>query len=558
MSIANKVLLFMILMVSVFLAADFIIQKEVIYPAFSRIEHENAKVNIDRVENALNAAIDQLDRNTYDWSSWDDTYQFLKDKNDAYIESNLQPETFQNLQTNLVYFLDPNLKPVWAAKYDFTDESVTVVTSDAYVAQSIALLKADIQGIDTTLDSDKQFARGIFIQDGLPVLFSVRTVLNSAGKGPPHGYMVQGRILNDALLAKFRENTRIDFDLTPIDQIPGQATAPGTYRITPLSDSVLDIAKSYYANGLPVLQISTHIPRDITLNGMNSIRYALTAFFVIGLVSILLIWALLKFSIFVPIRRLTNQIMRISDSKNYGLRSDIDSKDEVGVLAKAFNNMLAIIERNKNELETTYAQIKRDHDRIAYTESELRVANTELERLAGTDSLTGIANRLAFEQTLELEWRSLRRSGEPLSILMIDIDHFKHFNDHYGHQTGDQCLKTVARHLQACMRRPGDLVARYGGEEFIAVLPRTDVSAAVAVAANIQAELAGARVENGASEIADRVTVSIGIACDIPSPGATATTLVGQADRALYRAKVKGRNRYEVADEPSDTLPDGS
>ena len=556
MSIAHKVLLFMILMVSVFLAADFFIQKEVIYPAFSRIERENARVNIDRVENALNGAIDQLDRSTYDWSSWDDTYQFIQDRNETYIESNLQPDTFQNLRVNLVYFLDPDLKPVWTSLYDYSDESVAVVTNDAYVAHSITLLRQAIQRIDTTQDPDSQYARGIFIQDGKPVLFSVRTILNSAGEGPPRGFLVQGRIVNDALLARLRDSTRIDFELTPLDREPGQALSPGTYRITPLSDSVLKIAKSYYVNGRPVLQISTQIPRDITLNGMNSIRYALTAFFVIGLVSILLIWALLKFSIFEPIRRLTDQIMVISDSKNYGLRSDIDSKDEVGVLAKAFNNMLAIIERNKNELESTYAQIKLDRDRIAATDAELRAANTELERLAVTDPLTGIANRLAFERTLTLQWRAHRRSGEPLSILMIDIDHFKRFNDHHGHQAGDQCLQTVARRLQACVRRPGDLVARYGGEEFVAVLAGTDVDAATTVAANIQAELAGEDVVYGFDGIAERVTVSIGIACCIPSPGSTAATLVGQADGALYRAKLKGRDRYEVADGTTPPAPE--
>jgi diguanylate cyclase (GGDEF)-like protein len=180
--------------------------------------------------------------------------------------------------------------------------------------------------------------------------------------------------------------------------------------------------------------------------------------------------------------------------------------------------------------------------RYAQTEIALEQARDRLEQLVLQDGLTGIANRRCFDQRFEQEWWRARRTGTSLSLLLIDIDHFKKLNDTYGHLRGDECLVQVARTLQKVLHRPGDLLARYGGEEFVALLPDTDDSGAINVAERLQTSLDRAQPLSG---IERQVTVSIGSTSWDPRRGATAKRMLDAADRALYTAKQNGRNRAE-------------
>ncbi len=169
-------------------------------------------------------------------------------------------------------------------------------------------------------------------------------------------------------------------------------------------------------------------------------------------------------------------------------------------------------------------------------------AETELADLAATDGLTGLANRRTLDQVFSAEWTRALRSGKPMSVLMIDIDHFKAFNDRHGHQGGDEALRTVATVILESIRRPGDLAARYGGEEFSVVLPETPLKGALMIAESIRT-----RIEALAPFANDQqpVTVSIGLASQIIHPGDTPHALTRLADKALYQAKRNGRNRVE-------------
>lgn len=177
----------------------------------------------------------------------------------------------------------------------------------------------------------------------------------------------------------------------------------------------------------------------------------------------------------------------------------------------------------------------------------LEEANAQLKRLSFLDALTSIPNRRAFEERFQLEWRRAQRHSSSIAILMIDIDHFKEYNDHYGHQRGDECLAQLAQRLRNSVSRPGDFVARYGGEEFSIILPDTDLGGASAVADNLRRRVAGLRIPHAASPVRDIVTISVGAAAVIPDPGSPVP--VAAADHALYRAKQLGRNRVEVAGE---------
>ncbi len=183
-------------------------------------------------------------------------------------------------------------------------------------------------------------------------------------------------------------------------------------------------------------------------------------------------------------------------------------------------------------------------------EDELNAANARLAALAMSDGLTGIANRRAFDQALAQEWARAQRDGTPLALLVIDIDHFKSFNDFYGHLAGDDCLRTLAGILRSEVHRMSDLPARYGGEEFVLLLPGTDLVGAKVIAARIHARIAEAGLRN---EIVPtgRLTVSIGIAAEEPGRRHdSAASLFAAADRALYAAKHWGRNQTVAEDDP--------
>ncbi|HEY7574862.1 MAG TPA: two-component regulator propeller domain-containing protein [Thermoanaerobaculia bacterium] len=179
--------------------------------------------------------------------------------------------------------------------------------------------------------------------------------------------------------------------------------------------------------------------------------------------------------------------------------------------------------------------------------TRLEQANRALRRLSSQDGLTGIANRRQFDEVLDLEWRRAHRAESPISLLMIDIDHFKAFNDAHGHQRGDDYLKAVAAALRDGLNRPGDLVARYGGEEFVVVLPGTDETGANACSERLRESVGAIEIPHDRPGHPLKATVSIGVATAWPREGSSSATLIAAADEALYRAKSDGRNRVRIA-----------
>ncbi|MGE0084610.1 MAG: diguanylate cyclase [Desulfococcaceae bacterium] len=181
---------------------------------------------------------------------------------------------------------------------------------------------------------------------------------------------------------------------------------------------------------------------------------------------------------------------------------------------------------------------------------ELARKNRELERLSLLDGLTDIPNRRWFDKVMEQEWCRAIRENIPLSLIMADIDYFKYYNDSYGHQAGDSCLREVARVLNTSLQRPGDFAARYGGEEFAVILPDTDENGARKVAEIILKRTACRNIPHRASEIAGHITLSLGFSTACPERKSSLSLLIGNADRALYRAKAEGRNRVEQFPDP--------
>lgn len=189
------------------------------------------------------------------------------------------------------------------------------------------------------------------------------------------------------------------------------------------------------------------------------------------------------------------------------------------------------------------------------THLRLRHQTELLKQLANLDGLTGLPNRRFFDERFSLEWRRALRTFTPVSIIMADVDHFKAYNDTYGHLEGDNCLRLLAKQLgQNTLLRAGDLLARYGGEEFVALLPGTDASGALRVAEHMRGNIEQLNIKHESSRTASRVTVSLGSATTTPSSELDRETLINQADQALYLAKQTGRNKVCSAESSGTAL----
>lgn len=240
--------------------------------------------------------------------------------------------------------------------------------------------------------------------------------------------------------------------------------------------------------------------------------------------------------------------------------SDFSQKAKVGaiaefsVVARSFNQMLQDLQQSRRQLEEysrllenkvseRTAKLQQEISERMVVESALQSANQELQRIAYIDGLTQVANRRHFDECLQAEWRRLERAGLPLSLILCDVDYFKAFNDTYGHQMGDECLRQVATVLQRAVKRPGDIVARYGGEEFGIILPNTTARGAAQIITRIQSKLGELKIQHEQSKVSSWITLSFGVATMIPLHDIDASKIVTIADHALYQAKLSGRNQ---------------
>ncbi len=243
-------------------------------------------------------------------------------------------------------------------------------------------------------------------------------------------------------------------------------------------------------------------------------------------------------------------IIVLSTKEDPKIKSDAFELNATDYLVK-FPDKLEVIARIRAHTRGFLAQQQRDEAYRALHElqKELEVKNAELERLSSLDGLTGIFNRRVFDNFIDNEWMRAARDRNPVSLILIDIDHFKTYNDNYGHQGGDDCLRRVAQELASKVNRSSDLVARYGGEEFVVVMPGTDQEGAVNIAKVLCRGIDALKLPHDYSSVTDHVTISLGVATMVPTADVPPKALIVKADEALYLAKEQGRNQYQIAGE---------
>ena len=231
-------------------------------------------------------------------------------------------------------------------------------------------------------------------------------------------------------------------------------------------------------------------------------------------------------------------------------QSGVDHEADYRALAKNGDYVwirdVVHVVRNGDEVESLVGFMF-DISERKKTEAKLIEMQKQLEELSFKDSLTGIANRRMFDTVIEQEWSAARRHQQPLSLVIIDIDHFKQYNDHYGHIRGDDCIKRVASALRESATRAKDFIARIGGEEFVLVLPETDAAAAIKIAERCRSRIFKEQIEHQDSTTSHILTISLGVDTIIPGHDDDVMAFVEKVDQLLYAAKRKGRNRIEHA-----------
>lgn len=492
-----------------------------IFPGFIRLEGQEAQQNIQRINNAIAQEIRTLDTTNLDWANWDDTIVFIETADEGFLKSNLIGNIVEDLNLHYLQFLTLDAENRWQGS------TANLTKADITELDRLIQLTAE----DSLLDFNAR--KGLVSLAGRPFILSLRPVLTSTGKGPNRGLVVMGKFVDiDAL----QEQTKVIFSLSSLSKKQSEAMLSGilaeikTGNLYPIRKTnqhkfaMHALLKDI--NGKEAFILHTTYPRVITNQGLRLVNNAMF-FSTIGALALLILYLfLLSRVILNPIHSLTIHVRKIIQSQDYSKKIGMGRKDDIGLLATAFDQLLAKIQVQTNALIT---------------------ANKQLEDMTLTDPLTEIANRRKLDIFLAEEWIRLSRQQEPMTLIMADIDHFKLYNDSYGHDKGDTCLKRVARILAACCHRPADLVSRFGGEEFVILLPDTDSKGGQRVASNMCQALIAEQIEHKASLTAPFVTMSLGVATITPNDKQDGDTLLKAADDALYNAKNQGRNQVSVA-----------
>lgn len=329
--------------------------------------------------------------------------------------------------------------------------------------------------------------------------------------------------IDEEFVQDIKESTQLNLRLSALPQ-PHTLAAADDLDAAHRSDSN---EMSWILNDVlnrPALRLTLTLPPRSAVD--NLVSTPLIVAFLIALVGSLLLLGLVERALILPVRALGWHLRRVRQLGDYNLRLRLPNKNELGELSLELNNLV---------------------EHVQTQQLQLIAQSRELQALSYQDSLTALANRRRFDQALADNWAMAQRMRKPLALIMCDVDYFKAYNDHYGHQKGDEILRQLAQIISQVVVRTSDLATRYGGEEFAILLPDTTEEGAVHLAQQLQQKLQQANILHEYSHICRRLTISMGVAAIVPGSEQGPRDLVRLADEALYAAKASGRNRIDMA-----------
>jgi diguanylate cyclase (GGDEF)-like protein len=488
---------------------------------FSEMARNEALRLNDQFARNLKAELEHLNELDTDWADWGGMYTFAETLSPEFAGSELGTGALASAKLSFVAIFDnAHRRSFLRAAADLPDQE-----SNQGLARTLEAMQRLFAAQGTTKTCDLRGAGGDIY------LLCWQYIHRSDGSGEPHGTLLMGRLLDEHILQRIRNQSALDFDIQPLAASdPGRpGTAGGTISTDSLviggADKHLLAGRMLDASGAPVFRFHIRLPADIERSG-REITWRVVLVVTIGALLSGVVLVLGVQTVLVRrLQRMERQLRHVGAAGGWPEQIAVPAgRDEIATLGEAINRMLRL----------------------------LREQGQALELLSLTDPLTGLANRRAFDRSLASGIALSRRNAGPLSLLILDVDHFKAYNDRYGHPAGDAVLVAIGRILREAASRPTDLAARIGGEEFAILLPDTTPQGAIRVATRIHEALAAQAIAHAGSSVSAQVTVSIGLTQALQDEAIDA--FVDRADHATYAAKNAGRNRTCVLD-ATDGVP---
>jgi diguanylate cyclase (GGDEF)-like protein len=473
--------------------------------SFAELELEALRRDALRLQAGLAEAVAQRGRGAREWSHWTEMRDFVLHRDPGFVARNLTSGSVATSGLAWVLVLDAQSQTLASASADGSELAAAALLDPATARGRRLLAPAPLNGL-CALD---RWRTQLLVICQLPIR-------DSEGRDEPSGMLLTGEPISELKLAELRSMLGLRFDL-----LPPQPDEAGT----PFESGGLVAARLLAGDSQHRLQWPLRVadepphsllrldwPREMRLQTQRVLRGAQAV--MVGVAFLLAVAALvlIEFRLVLRLRRLQRRFAELRSGEHWQQRLPVDGKDEVAKLAEEGNHLLARIEQQVQSLESQ----------------------------SRTDALTGLANRRGFEEALQAALARAQRSGQPLSLLLLDADHFKAFNDCHGHLAGDRALQTLAQGLREGARRAGDLAARWGGEEFVLLLEACPPAVAAQRYEALQQWLRAQR-HGGDAPLAAPVTLSCGLA--LARPEDSPEQLMQRADAALYRAKQGGRDR---------------
>jgi diguanylate cyclase (GGDEF)-like protein len=503
-------------------------------PALYKVESQSDRKDVERALRAINQFAIDLGRAAADYGAWDDTYEFISllpsdPLFEEYLASSVSPSFFSVNNIDGAMFISKRRGVTHNVVFNQVTEAVKPnATLELTSLDSLVFAQSKDPFYPSIIN------HGFSNSNQGPIVFAASKILNSE---PPYkesrGRIIFWRYADEKFFQKIRSALDMDIEFQIVDNLNGAVDQQAIIKqLSNRSESLLPRDKNNLlysvinnVDGQPFFFI-TQKADERTFDDSWLSKSFLVGF---GTTSIILLIISLFFSrtVITKILLVRSVVKDVIVTGNFSKRLQLRGNDEFGQMSDEFNRLLAFLQLQ---------------------EKELKVHSQRLEKLASLDALTGIPNRRSLDEAFDKYWKECGKTRTPLSVLMMDVDFFKEFNDFYGHQSGDQVLKSIAMVLQDNLHKATDFLGRYGGEEFCVILKGTLHNEAQTVGKHLCKAIASLRMLHEKSSCSSVVTISVGVATVIPDDLLHIAELFKAADEALYAAKEQGRNRVCSSD----------
>jgi diguanylate cyclase (GGDEF)-like protein len=515
MGLRFKILLTFVLCFGLMAGISLTLLQRSMSASYDALERRDLTAHMGRVQQIMEARVAALNTTTRDWAIWTDMYQFALRPNMEWAKENIGASAMATADLSLLVI------------YGKDGRLITMTTNNPKGQNLTSAPLENTANSEFFKQQNLQPGCGLMATEAGLMLTCWTHISRSDATGDFVGRLVMGRLIDAPLVKKMGAQVGLPFEVHINATLPtGLTLWPADTKAGPLGKRDFFTAHEpstyhlYYPLrdifGREAALVTLAVSRDVHLQSEQLLARVLREQIALALIVGALLFSTIHWMIVRRLRKLELQLLHVAESKTWDRRVDKQGKDELGVLADRINKLLELIQRQWQDLNT----------------------------LSMTDALTGLPNRRAFDLSLAAEYTREQRNGRPLTLLLIDADQFKKYNDQYGHPLGDLALKSLAGVLQSAIRHEPDLAARIGGEEFAILLPEADEAAGLMVANRIRANMIALNMAHAASTVKPDLTVSIGLAV---ARDEHLTAFMKRADLALYQAKNEGRDRVQCA-----------